>query len=147
MENRAIFRYFDGEKNVFGDPLDLLHRANHFAGGDINNVIQSMVIGAYPRDGEGRAIITDQTDAEYKLHADERFDAEQKFQEAIRKAFEMIPFDKSTGKGAMGRDVQRAWDELMDFLEKKSQPPEPMPNSLQFSDLAVSPSPIPSVSA
>lgn len=93
-QNKNIFRYFNGEKEVYGDPLRI-QRDLYLKLGD--------------------------PDAAFKA-ADEGNDfyAQNTIVDNAREAFHMVPFNPETGTGATDEDVEAALTALFSYFEKKS---------------------------
>jgi hypothetical protein len=99
---RAIFQYFNGVKNVFGDPLKIRRRLYNLLGGDPNEVLNQANNGV----------------PEVKDKATEKLMA------AVIYAFDMVPFDKESGKGALEYDCRAALDSFVKWIEEKKNPVE-----------------------
>jgi hypothetical protein len=95
--NTTVFRYWNGQEDVWADPITLLRRLHAFCGGDANAVVEQTW-------GDNPVEVTLARD---KLLA------------AIRAAFDM-PFDQSTGM-MLGNEDEcfAAYDALTDWLDKK----------------------------
>ena len=103
---RAIYKYHNGEKAVYGDPLQLRRAVRIAAGEDPNRLCQRA--GPLHQGGEV-------TPEEYETaHA-----AEAKLAEAIVKAFGLKAFDATTGEGVTHADCIDLWNDFCSWLQKK----------------------------
>lgn len=111
-EDRAIFGYHDGTKDVFGDPLELHRR--------LNEALEYQA-----------AEVCEQARSEFLPTADA---AHKKLVAAAANAFRLVSFDPATGQGCterMAMKVYNAFIEHIDGLKKKagnspsSPPPSP----------------------
>lgn len=105
-----VFPYWDGDADVWGDPTKIHRRLSTLLHGkwDLLNVMRNR---------------------ENPLAADQ---AAQEALPAVREAFEMKPYDKTTRKGATDRDCYNAVDGLADWLDKVKKNSAPPPNSAGF---------------
>src|SRR3990172_4400462 len=123
-QDRHIFDYFDGVAVLKGDPLEIFDRMVHLLGCHPNQVTAQIgKVVAKPQD-DGTTVY--ETVGEVGLPA---LEASRKFCEAIDMAFEMTPFDKTSGLGATKAIRFAAWKALCDFLQKKNQNAELWPTS------------------
>lgn len=108
MSERAIFPYHNGERQVYGDPMALSRRLTIHAGGDIDALV---------RDWRKDPVLDD---AGQELPGSRalRLQHEEKIVEAVRKAFQMIPWDDSTGQGATWDQCMTAFEDFLRFWEK-----------------------------
>lgn len=102
MSDKNIFKYHDGSKEVYGDPLRLM-RELYIALGNPDEAFKDS------EDGNPRAqnIIVDNA----------------------REVFKMVPFNCETGEGATDEDVEAVLDLLWDYLEKKNLASVGLPSS------------------
>lgn len=117
--DREIFEYYNGERNVFGDPLRIWRTLNNLLEGDPNKVLQ-----------EAKSPIVD------IAHP-----AQEKVLGAVDAAFEMVPFDSVTGYGAMESDRLAALDSFLVWVQKKSPRQETLATSSLPTTSFPSPSP------
>lgn len=97
---RKIFRYHDGRQEVAADPI-AIHRKLSFAlGGRLNETLDEI-----HSDDQGQAHF-----------------AQEKALAAVRDVFEMAPFDKGTGEGALEEDCWKALDAWLEWAEKNVPP-------------------------
>lgn len=120
-QERAIFPYDAGDgsgKTVFGDPMLLHRRLAQALEGSPNRWIEQY-------NSEDMAIA---------------LPAAEKLVEAVRWAFEMTPYDKATGRGAMEADVLKVLHDYLDFMDKKKVNAAPLPTSEPLTDSPALPS-------
>lgn len=94
---RQLFPYFNGEREVVGDPLRIWRFLNNLLDGDPDTVLA-------------------------KAHSqvpEEKLDAQNRIIEATREAFMMEPFDSETGEGATEQDCLVALTNFLDWIKKK----------------------------
>lgn len=103
-QQKAIFQYWNGAADVYGDPLRIHNRMCRACEGDPNKLVDRII-------GE---------DGEFKPENPLSFEAQEMFVRAVRFAFELLPFDPQTGQGAKESDCLRAWNSYTDWLQKKS---------------------------
>jgi hypothetical protein len=110
-DDRLIYRYSNGEQDLFGDPLAIKRSLIQLAGGDLPGLIEKAV----PPD--------ELNNQENPAAAAMRIDAEEKLVEIIRKAFQLPKVDPKTGSGVTDSMVWRVWDDFSEFLlgEKKRE--------------------------
>lgn len=95
-QQRTIFGpYFNGQEEVYGDPLKIHRRLCHALGGDPNAVI------AEANKGDN--------------------DARERVLDAAGWSLEMVPFDKRTGQGATEEVVDQALRQFLEWLEGNAQ--------------------------
>src|SRR5574341_2178294 len=96
---RDIFGpYWDGVKNVFGDPMAIYRKFRHELGEEPNKVF---------------------ADAHSDIEQI-RFEARNKVVQAVMTAFNMVPFNSDDGTGAKERDCNRVLADFIDWIEKKN---------------------------
>lgn len=98
--DRAIFQYFNGERDVFGDPLSLWRELWIATEGQVRDWIQ------YAGDKEN-----DLRAADYKG----------KLFAAVARVFKMVPYDTTTNAGAQEHHVEAAIVGLCDFFIAKKE--------------------------
>lgn len=132
-EERRVFKYFDGEQEVYGDPLALRTEIFIATNGDPDSLSKKIFIPLTP-DTPPEQII-------------EAYKAEKKLVEIVRDVFKMKPFDPTTGAGATVDHCRMAWRMLTRFLngEKKNtvKSPTESPSSAGHPDSSI---PTPSTS-
>jgi hypothetical protein len=96
---RAIFTYSDGNKTWHVDPLRVYRRLVTALGGDQNEVLKQA------RNDDVRIA----------------FPAKEKLSDAARKAFDLEPFDVTTGQGCLDTDAEGILYDFLTWLEKKNQ--------------------------
>jgi hypothetical protein len=100
-DERQVFPYFDGVANVWGDPLDIHDKLTDLLDGDPASVVEHAK----------------------SLDPRTRYDAKRKLDKAVITAFEMPPFDKTTGAGStrVHRTVAlNTWCAWMETHKKKA---------------------------
>lgn len=96
---KDIFPYFNGSRQVFGDPIAIYRRMLRALQKPLDHQIE------LTKGGENELM---HLEAYGKLYA------------AVRVAFPMVPFNEGTGEGASEADCQRALDGLLSWIEKKN---------------------------
>lgn len=92
-QQRNIFPYHNGERQVYGDPLKIRRRLNARLDGNLNKALSEKDLSP---------------------------DHYERVLDAVVFAFDLIPFDPETGKGAQEEVVVRALKAFLDWLQKKS---------------------------
>lgn len=111
----GVFRYFDGARHVYGDPLYVQNALARELRGQVDQVVLDC-------NSQDDLVATT---------------ALRRLLDAVRVAFEMPPFDRATGQGATDRHCRDAYDALTDFFglsatsvaETPSSPPSTAPAS------------------
>ena len=98
QSEKNIFPYWNGQQEVFGDPLAIHRRLTIALGGVPDEVLKA----------------AKSEEPLQKAHARERL------VEAIRAAFEMVPFDKTAGAGALDEHCFDALRSLLEWTEKNA---------------------------
>ena len=106
-ESKRIFQYFNGEKQVYADPIEI-NRAIFHELGDVPALIEKTKA---PND-------------------DVAYQAMNKFVAGARAAFGMPTISPETGKGATFDEVLAAWEDFVLFMQKKNPLPANTPMSL-----------------
>lgn len=119
--DRDIFKYHNGKETVLGDPIALMRRFVIACGGDYQQRMRDAFPDPYPEAPEANAVIGQAT--EFLLGA-------------VRRAFELAPWDTRTGSGANDDIAYCTLHEFMDFWVKKKATTENSPTSLTPSDSA-----------
>lgn len=104
-EEKAIFGYHDGQRERYADPLVLRRTLIRACDGDLDGLWRA---AAEPETREGA---TPDPGAELA-----RQDAQERFNQAVRKAFELLPFDPATGQGCTEAMVLAVWEKWAGFL-------------------------------
>lgn len=102
-QNRRVFKYFNGVKDVFGDPMRIYSELC-LKLGDPDAAFE-----AWQKGNDAYADIAMADNA--------------------REAFHMPSFDPETGAGATDEDVHDAVTALLDYFEKKSLSSDTKPSS------------------
>lgn len=92
-QQRKIFQYFDGQRQVYGDPLKIRRRLNGRLDGNLNKALADK----------------DLSPEHYERVLD-----------AVVYAFDLPPFNQETGEGAVEEVVVKALTSFLDWLQKKS---------------------------
>lgn len=117
-DERKTFRYDPGTgQPVHGDPL-----AIHYG------LLEAT-------DGELSAVVEDARSQDVRT----RVLAQRRLAEAVRAAFEMAPFDRTTGAGATMQDCLDACWAFLSYLSQKKTPPASSPTSAPPTGVAFSP--------
>jgi hypothetical protein len=105
-EERGVFKYFNGEKEVYADPLTLNRQILIATAGQPSALTQKVFIDVAKATPEE---ILESCQATEKLVA------------VIRHVFQMKPLNTETGAGAMDSHCLMAWRELATYLSKKNR--------------------------
>lgn len=107
---RKIFEYYDGSARVFADPKTVSRRLTIAAGGEPDSILAAW--RAEPQMEDGKEVPGSRA---------ARLQAEEKLVEIVRQAFEMVPFDKTTGMGATWDHCIDALNGFLEFWEKNAR--------------------------
>jgi len=118
-DDRHVFRYFDGAREVYGDPYVLQRELRHALGRDVGEVL------AEARAGD-----------EILAYA-----AATLLLAAVRQAFGMAPWNPETNQGAQELHCRRALNGLLDFFAGPASASGSPPTSPPPTASASSPSP------
>lgn len=128
-EQRRIFQYHNGSGEVWGDPLPIGRHMRQQLGGDPNEAL---------KDARSEDVAV-------------RDAATERLVQAVRVAFDMVPFDKATGTGADEAICLAALDRFLTWNEdqKKSavSSPKPARSTGGWADAPTTPPGTPSGSA
>lgn len=117
-EEKQILQFFNGEKLVYADPIEVNRRIYHLLDDPATTVEKA---GGSKRDDAGNVLV------EYPEPV--VFEAMNKLVAAIRFAFDMPPIDPDTGKGATHADCMAAWEDFCAFMVSKKKPDDISPTS------------------
>lgn len=109
MTNREIFKYHNGEQDLFADPKAIERKLRISLGGDPATTLKAL----WAKDDEGKLTASD---VEYMI-------AEEKMIDATRKAFGLQPLDPFKGTGATDELALKLWSEFWDWMDEKKKPP------------------------
>lgn len=98
MIEDAFGPYWDGENQVYGDPLELNLALVGHAEGKLSQLLEDSR-------SDDNALA---------------FPAIYKMRELARLTFDLIPFDKTTGSGAQAKDCDKVLTDFFAFLAKKN---------------------------
>lgn len=105
---RDIFKYNNGEKEVFGDPMAIDRTIRARLGNPAKIIEQVNSIDLNTADSP---------------QLSQGLQAQETMCVAVREAFGLKPFDPETGKGATESHCFAVWAQFVNFLdEKKNQP-------------------------
>lgn len=107
-EERQLFRYHNGEREVFGDPLRIWRRLNNHL------------------EGKGRETWEAAAQEANLLEADR---AQEKIYRAAVVAFDLVPLDPDTGAGCTEDHVKEVLDSFLKWIEQKKSEAENSPTS------------------
>lgn len=107
QSDKKIFPYWNGRQEVYGDPMALHRRLTIALGGTPNEVLKA-------------------AKSESPL---ENAHARERLIDAVREAFEMVPFDKTEGAGALDEDCFQALRTLLEWTEKNASRAAASPRS------------------
>jgi hypothetical protein len=111
---RMVFKYFDGEKERYGDPLAIRRRMILACKGKYN-VLWEQFFADLSREG-----MSEERKISLLLAAAA---AGEDFVPAVRQAFEMVPWNPETGEGATEAHCERAaraWADWCEDAQKKT---------------------------
>jgi hypothetical protein len=131
-EQRNIFAYNDGCREVFGDPVAIDRRLTQALGCSPHLVLT-----------DAKATLPGTTE----LNGPVAFPAIERLMAATRQAFEMAPFDKATGMGAREEDCLAALNAFCSYMQVKKKNTAPSRTSSAPSAATRSPSPTKPTSA
>jgi hypothetical protein len=100
-KEKSCFKYFNGEVELFGDPLALRRKLNVSCGCDPAELWDRM---------------------EKSESLTEKWALQGKMWQAVREAFGMLPFDPLTGKGAQDEHCIKAWNDFWLWMDEKKNP-------------------------
>lgn len=126
-DEKKIFEYQSGAETLYADPLAVSRKILLLTGGDPNRLVEQAT-AADPATAGPEALFAASSAADRLLAA-------------VREAFDLPPFDRTTGQGATEGHVLGVWQAFCAFLQKKSPPPASAPTSPVPTE---SPSPSPS---
>lgn len=128
MSERFVFGpYWNGEREVYGDPLEINMALVGHARGQLARLIEASKSKG-PDDAETD---TEEERANKEVLRDRAnavaFPALYKMREVARLAFDLVPFDRATGNGATAKDCDRVLTDFFAFLseQKKSTAASP----------------------
>lgn len=99
-ENRNIFRYFDGKRELYADPVEIHRKLSALLGGDINRFLREM------RSPEAAVSIA----------------ATDRMRYAVCQAFGLgTPFDPTTGHGVMEEAWMGSLTAFTDYCEAQKK--------------------------
>lgn len=119
--NKEIFKYNNGREDIFGDPVDLMEKFVIACGGNYQQRMKDAFPEPYPEQPEANAVVGQ---------------AKQFLIAAVRKTFDLVPFDPRTGSGATAQTAYDTIHSFMNFWFKKKESTEPAPMSPTPSDSA-----------
>lgn len=99
-EERKVFRYCNGQGEVFADPLMLQRKLRVAMGGDPKKVVEEF--------NSDNPIVSDQ--------------AAEVFYGGIREAFGIQPFNPADGTGFVEEDLKKLWDMFQKWIDEKKNP-------------------------
>ncbi len=105
-EDRKVFKYNDGAKDVFADPLDLRRKMVRATNGELDLILEEYAMR--PTGEGGKATPTDYI---RKATAEERLAA------AARETFSLQPLNPATGEGVTDRMAIKVFIQLDEHLE------------------------------
>lgn len=112
-EARRVFKYHDGESEVFGDPLALRMEIFIATNGNPDELARKVFVKLAP-----------DTPSETLLEA---FRAQKQIAEIVQRVFKMKPFNPETGTGATIEHCHMTWRLFANFCagEKKNTVKQP----------------------
>ena len=120
MEKDKLFKYNDGESDVYGDPSEIDFQIDHL---DVQGILFPDRLAMLPLKDDGSIDFDKADPLDIKLAADASHDAES----LIRQAFQLKPFDRTTGNGLTYEEVLRLYARYIDWRDsiKKDMPGQP----------------------
>lgn len=130
-EERAVFQYHDGDKEVFADPL-AISRQKRFVMPNVDQLIRAINSGTsvmdFVADERRREPATERELTIEEMNTIRAGEvAHEKLVNGIRVVFGLAEFDPATGKGSTAAMAIKVWNHYQDWVEKKSgsTPTEP----------------------
>lgn len=110
-DDRLIYRYSNGDRDMFGDPMVIKRTMIRLADGDLPGLIEKAVPPETSDTGDVPSSIS------------QRVAAEERLLKIIREAFHLPEIDPETGAGVTDSMVWRVWDDFGEFImgEKKRE--------------------------
>lgn len=115
-DQRNVFKYFNGEKEVFGDPLALYRRLLILTGGKPDELSEKVFINL-------NKATTEQVVAASQAH--------QQLCGIIREVFSMKPYNPEDDSGAKDEHCLMVWRQMATFLNQKKNPTVNLPTESQ----------------
>lgn len=125
-KERAIFRYWNGKRHVWGDPVLLYERLAAETGGDPVGLLEK---------ADGRVELPPELTLEQRQAAQDslKVQANEQIRAAVRSAFAMVPWnpeaDKPEDAGATAQECDDALDALYAFFDDQKKSAGDMPAS------------------
>lgn len=117
--DKRIFKYFDGESEIFADPSELDFQIAHL---DIEQIMFPERLADIPTLADGTIDHAKINPLDVKLMVDSSHDADP----LIRQAFQVKPFDRTTGKGMLFEEVVELFNDYLTWrndVKKNMQTP------------------------
>ncbi len=111
---RRIFEYHDGAQKVYGDPLEINMRLS-LTLPDADEVRRKI------NESDKPGLSPEEVYAAWAAH--------EKLCLAVREAFQMVEFDRTTGKGATSAQCIAVWNMFSRFMQKKNPSGDTLPTS------------------
>lgn len=124
---REIFPYFNGERQVMGDPLAIDRRLRHF-------LPQSAIVVLQKWDEAEKALAENPETTVMMPDEGVRFEAEEQLLDAVAKAFRMLPYNDETGQGAQETHLRKCWEDYCAFMDEKKNPTVTSPTTFNSGD-------------
>jgi len=105
---RKVFKYHDGEKDVWADPLAMSRKLRALMGGNPEKIVT-------------------QYNSDVQMDSD---NAAEVFFPAIAEAFQVKRFDRLTGDGFTDEDLLKTWEMFQAWLEAKKKRDANLPTSV-----------------
>ncbi len=134
--DRQVFPYFDGATfaeggepvEVYADPREIDRAMAAALGGDVDATID--LCREYEVDADGKHVLDPQTKLPRRIQLpDVVADANRRLCDAVRKSFQLEPFNRLTGKGATQAMCIKLWNAYQGWVEKKETPAASSPTS------------------
>ena len=120
--DRKIFRYNNGEKDVYVDPTELEYQLARL---DIDSFFSAKRLSMLPEKEDGSLDIEAVSEEDIKILMDSYHEAEPR----LREAFGVRPFDRETGEGMLFREIINLYSSFISWRNELKKNTAPPPNS------------------
>lgn len=127
-EERKIFCYRAGGREMIGDPFAITRRLVRWCDGDVGKVMADRYAGypPYQEDESGNPVQVEEAQVD-PAQEPIRFDAENKIIRASYEAFGLPPWDNETGEGVSEEEALRVFDEFCAWVAEQKKTTESRP--------------------
>lgn len=120
--DKKVFKYNDGQKDVYADPLDVRRRLLQSSGGAFYRLCQQAREPEPPPELPAGAPPADQGGPGYEHFLMAALTARGRLNAAMRQAFGLPEFDPTKPGGVTEAMVDRIYDEYVKFMEGEEKP-------------------------